>query len=206
MTDFLVPVLVGAAAALLPLLVAWYVQRRRDSVTVPGSSLVGAVRGWLRRATPGSPEVTFIAAPPEAFIVAAPPRGMTATRPQGASPPGAVEPSGVPSGGAVARSAPVPTDPPEGGLAAAGVVDAPGAPVTTPDGIGDTRSHVSVPPDEVSGSRTVRPERPRRASPARTRSTIQLDPLDTPVDGRRARITVGALIDDLELAKLGRRA
>lgn len=44
---------------------------------------------------------------------------------------------------------------------------------------------------------------PTTPQPRRGRSTIQLDPLDAPMDLHNARIAVGGLIDDLETGRLG---
>ena len=157
MTDFIVPVLVGAAAALLPLIAHWYWQRRRDSVPGVGRSLADVVRGWARRAKPAVPEAAYVTAPPEAFAMPAPPRATTATDPPEESPPAAEASRLAPSG-------------------------------------------------EQEGQPTATPKPAiRRPGKASGRSTIQLDPLDALVDNRRARITVGALIDDLEQAKVERR-
>ena len=45
---------------------------------------------------------------------------------------------------------------------------------------------------------------PKAAGRPRGRSTIAVDPLDVPLDPRHARVVAGALIDDLEVGKIGR--
>ena len=74
--------------------------------------------------------------------------------------------------------------------------------VTPPPVSRSAQSRQPVPGDDaLHGTAKKRVTRPRAA---RVRTTIQLDPLEAPVDSRRARVTVGALIDDLERAKLRR--
>lgn len=175
MTDLLVPVLIGAAAALLPFIANWYWQRRRDSIPGADRSLGVVVRGRLRRANPGSPGVSVVAASHGALIVAAP-RSSSSQQ--------------------AARPAPRSAEPP-GPIVS--VVS--GASTEPPFGVGDMRSPVLP---SVNATREPAAQRITRIRATRGRSTIQLDPLEAPVDSRRARVTVGALIDDLERAKLSR--
>ena len=196
MTDLIVPVLVGAAAALLPLAAHWYWQRRRDSIPGVDRSVAEVVRGWARRATPAIP---FVTAPPDAFVVPGSLREKSATEPLEGSPVVAAEVGGASSGDAAGQRAP------GSAHASRSPRAAPGTPATPAAESGAPRSPESAPGTKGPRSRGARRTQPAPPGKAKGRSTIQLDPLDTPVDGRRARITVGALIDDLELAKLGRR-
>ena len=47
-------------------------------------------------------------------------------------------------------------------------------------------------------------ESPRPARRPRSHSTIGVDPLEVPLDAHHARVAVGALIDGLEVGKIGR--
>jgi hypothetical protein len=196
-TDFLVPVLIGAAAALLPFIGNWYWQRRRDSIAGFETSLGEVVQGWLRRARGSAPEVDFVTAPPEAFDMAASARTMTAADPNAGSTSAAADAPRRSAGRAAAGPTPRTADPP-GPVIAGGMS---GGSTPPPVGAGDSRSPALPPVNAIQEPAAKRSTRPRTA---RGRTTIQLDPLDVPVDSRRARITVGALIDDLERAKLGR--
>ena len=66
------------------------------------------------------------------------------------------------------------------------------------DGASPTKHH---PPHEPP---SVDQEAPKPARRPRGQSTIDVDPLEVPRDGRHARVAVGALIDDLEVGKIGR--
>ena len=115
--------------------------------------------------------------------------------------PGATPPDASPVG--VRPPAPFLATVPPGAPAEDGAAHTGNEPARAPTGRTGTQSS-GAPASRLEGA-APRAARPKRAGAPAGRSTIQLDPLDTPVDGRRARITVGALIDDLELAKLGRR-
>ena len=65
-------------------------------------------------------------------------------------------------------------------------------------GTASTRRH---PPDESSPRTRTSPKAARRP---RGQGTIAVDPLDVPLDPRHARVVAGALIDDLEVGKIGR--
>ena len=56
-------------------------------------------------------------------------------------------------------------------------------------------------PDELSPNIRTSPKAARRP---RGQGTIAVDPLDVPLDPRHARVVAGALIDDLEVGKIGR--
>ena len=56
------------------------------------------------------------------------------------------------------------------------------------------------PPDGPSPNARTSPKVARRP---RGRSTIAVDPLDVPLDPRHARVAAGALVDDLEVGKIG---
>jgi hypothetical protein len=196
-TDLVVPVVIGAVAALLPFLAHWYWERRRDSTDGLVRSLVDGLREWTRRVKPAAPDPAFVTALSEPSAI--PPQPIT---PAASSLPKHLSP-------VVDEAAPAQSGVPVGvGGSAEGtgvfvIHEAGSTSVATPPpgrslqqsrksgrGVGDPRETAK---SSASG-----------AHPARRRSTIQLDPLDAPVDGRRARITVGALIDDLERAKLKR--
>ena len=184
MVDLILPIVVGVVAVVIAMGVqrAWELQR--EGLGRPNPRIAGLVSRWadkvrairMRRGeTPATPTKT---APPLADP-GPPLPWRDARRVQeahsAANPPGRRpdRPSGE-------------LGPPPSGQATAAAA---GASLTGRHSVNEPSSDVRKPP--------------KAAGQPRGRSTIAVDPLDVPLDPRHARVAAGALIDDLEVGKIG---
>ncbi len=184
MTDLLLPIVVGVIAVLIALGAQRAWERQREGPGRPNLRIAGLGSWWaekVRVVRMMRGEARATSAKGEPPLADAPPLAVAgrAVRAAGGRRRG---PAGPSVGSAIGR-----------------VGHAPSGPATSETaGASSTRRHAPHAP--ASADR----ESPKPARRPRGHSTIAVDPLEVPLDAHHARVAVGALIDGLEVGKIGR--